>query len=184
VTRVERYLAHLDGLAGGAEPEFFPVDSTHDGLAKVVAIVYRDLPEPGMLTALTYGLSLADHPTWRLGKPELCISVTSADVAWGLATAFLAERLRGECPFGYGDAVSLGEPAADESAMTDFLVFAPAVLEQEDFLDIDVGDDLPINISGFYPIHESERVFIEANGLDAFWQLDWDLYDVRRGPAA
>ena len=183
-TRVERYLAHLDKLTGGMEPQFLPIDSTHPGLPKVHAITYVDLPEPGFVTALTYGLSLADHPEWRLSKPELCISVQSTEVAWGFAAGFLAERLRGECPFRYGDTVDLGEPVTPGSDLSAFLVFAPIGMDREDYLDIDVGDDKPITISGFYPIHESERTYIRENGLASFWELDWDPYDTRRPPVA
>jgi len=183
-TRVERFLGHLDSLSGGLEPEFFPTDSTTAGLKGVTAITYQDLPEPGMLTAVTYGLSLASHPEWVLGRPELCISVRSQDIAWARATAFIAEQMRGDCPFEYGNVLGFGDRMSEESLMTSFVVFAPAVLDRSDFLDIDVGDELPISIAGLYPIHESEREFIEAHGLEEFWRLDWDPYDVRRDPAA
>ncbi|MFD3613148.1 hypothetical protein ACFWXA_34850 [Streptomyces atroolivaceus] len=46
-------------------------------------IVYDDLPD-GPFTALTYGLSLAEHPDWQHGSPELCLSVnsTKSDQLW------------------------------------------------------------------------------------------------------
>jgi hypothetical protein len=72
--------------------------------------------------------------------------------------------------------------------MTGFVIFAPAVLDREDFLGIDVspdeheGHDL-INIAGCYPIHQVESQFIRDNGLEAFWTSDWDMYDVTRPPA-
>jgi hypothetical protein len=68
--------------------------------------------------------------------------------------------------------------------MTAFVIFAPAALERTAYLNIDVGDDLPINIAGCYPIHESERQYIRANGLEAFWELDCDMYDIHRQPVA
>lgn len=181
---MERYLAHLDSLSGGIEPEFHPIETTKPPLKGVVAITYRSLPEPGLMTALTYGLSLAEHEEWRLGKPELCICVRSSDISWALAAAFLAEQLRGECPFRYGDTLGFGDRMSAESEMTAFVVFAPAVLDRESFLNIEVGDALPINIAGLYPIYESERAFIRDQGLEAFWQLDWDPYDVTRRPVA
>jgi hypothetical protein len=67
-SRVENYLAHLDRLSGGMEPRFLPVESTHEGLKGVTVIAYENLPA-GLNTALTYGLSLADHPDWRYGRP-------------------------------------------------------------------------------------------------------------------
>jgi len=181
-SRTERYLAHLDRLSGGVEPRFQPIESAKPGLRGVTAIIYEDLPEPGQLTGLTYGLSLADHPDWRLGKPELCISVRSTDIAWALAIGYLAEHLRGSCPFGYGSTINFGDRVSPESAMTAFAIFAPAILDRDDYLGIDVGDTT-INIAGCYPIHDTELRYITDNGLEAFWQLDWDPYDVTRPPA-
>ncbi len=34
-----------------------------------------------------------------------------------------------------------------------------------------------------YPIHEAEGQYIRDHGLQSFWNLDWDLYDVTRHPA-
>ncbi|GII05358.1 suppressor of fused domain protein [Planobispora takensis] len=180
-TRVERYLAHLDRLSGGRKPTFTPFPSTKPGLRGITAIVYRDHPEPGFITGLTYGLSLSGHPAWRRSTPELCITVRSADDAWAWAIAHLAERLRGgECHFGYGDIIGFGERVSEDSGMDSFALFAPAALEQDDFLGVDVGEELPVNITGCYPIHSSERRFIQDNGVKAFWELDWDPYDVTR----
>lgn len=187
LSRVEKYLAHLDRLAGGQEPRFFPVRSARPELPRVTEIVYDNLPE-GQLTALTYGLSLAEHPDWRHGSPELCLSVTSSDVIWAHAVGYLAEGLRGTCPFSYGNTVDFGERIASESEMTAFCVFAPLVLDRDGYLGIDVGvpghegHDV-INIQGMYPIHEVERQFINEQGLEAFWKRDWDPADVRRAPA-
>lgn len=182
-TRVERFLAHLDQLSGGIEPRFLPVPSTHDGLKDLTVIEYVNLPEPGFLTAITYGLSLATQPEWRLGKPELILSVRSHDEMWARAMGYIAEQMRLTCRFSYGDTIGFGARPSQESEMTAFVVFAPAAIDRPNALGIEVGDDLPINLTGFYPIHQSEREFITANGLEAFWKLHWDMYDVTRPPA-
>ena len=181
-TRVERYLHRLDALSGGVEPQFHPVASTSPGHPGVTAIVYRDLPEPGLLCGLTYGLSLAASEEWRHGRPELSVCVRSDDHVWALAIAHLAEQLRHDCPFGYGDTINFGEAIASGSSLDGFVVFAPIMLDQDDAT-IDVGDDLPIHVVGMYPTHASEREFIGEHGLEAFWRLDWDPYDVSRAPA-
>ena len=67
-SRVERYLAHLDRVSGGIEPRFTRVASTRPGLRGVTVISYDGVPEPGMLTAITYGVSLAEHPEWRAAQ--------------------------------------------------------------------------------------------------------------------
>lgn len=182
-TRVERYLAHLDRLSGGIEPEFWRVDSTWPGHTGVTSIGYRDQPEEGLLLGFTYGLSLASQDAWQHGRPELAICVKSDDPAWVLAIAHLAERLRHDCPFTYGNTINFGEPIADGSQLDGFVVFAPIALESDD-ASIEVGDDHPIHVVGMYPTYLSEREFIAQHGLEAFWKLDWDPYDVTRPPAA
>jgi hypothetical protein len=181
-SRVERYLRHLDVLSGTVEPQFWPVESTWPGHHGVTAIGYRDMPEAGLLLGLTYGLSLAHQDAWLRGKPELSICVRSDDVAWALAIAHLAERLRHDCPFSYGDTINFGEPIASDSQMDGFVVFAPIAIDAAD-AHVEVGDDLPIHIVGMYPTYGSERRFISEHGLEAFWKLDWDPYDVARPPA-
>ena len=181
--RAERFLAHLARVSGGLEPRLTRIASTRPGLAGVTVISYDGVPEPGMLTAFTYGLSLAEHPGWRLGKPELAISVRSLDPAWVHAVGGLAETLRGDCAFAYGDTIDAREPIAPDSALDAFVVFAPAVLGSADYLGIDVGDALPVTIQGVYPIHRSELAYMREHGLEAFWNTDWDPYDVRRPPA-
>ena len=51
-------------------------------------------------------------------------------------------------------------------------------------LGIDVGEELPVNITGLYPIHDGERRFITKHGLETFWNRDWDPYDVHREAVA
>jgi hypothetical protein len=181
-SRVERFLAHLDGLSGGVEPQFWRVESTKPGLKGLTAIRYRDLPEAGSFIGFTYGLSLADHELWQHGKPELSICVDSDDPRWVLAAADLAEKLRGDCPFQYGDTLNFGEPIAPDSTMDGFVVLGASVVDAEDAR-IEVGDDHPINLAGLYPTYRSERQFIRQHGPEAFRQFDWDPYDVSRPPA-
>jgi Suppressor of fused protein (SUFU) len=180
-SRVDRYLAHLDALSGGVEAEYTIWDSTRPGLPAVTSIVYRDLPQ-GLMTGLTYGLSLAEHEEWRVSKPELCISVRSDDPSWAIVAGNVAQTLRGRCPFCYGDTINFGE-ITPESPMTAFVVGPPAVLDRADYTAIDVGDDRPVSIAGLYPIHDVERRYIGEHGLDAFMRLGWDGYDVTRPPA-
>ena len=180
-SRAERYLAHVTALAEGTEPRLQPIPSTQAGLDDVITFVYADYPEVRYITGVTYGLSLAEHPEWHGVKPELWISVRSEDPVWALAAGYLAEQLRGTCPFVYGDTIDFGERIAPESAMTAFAVSAPPNLDAYQYTLIDVGG-APISIAGCYPVHDTERKYIREHGIDAFWQLDWDLYDVRRAP--
>jgi Suppressor of fused protein (SUFU) len=183
-SRAERFLDRIAELAGGREPHIHAVPDTRPEvhLPQVFAFAFQDTPEPGLITGFTFGLSQARHPDWRLGRPELAITVESNDVGWPIAIGLMAERLRGECPFSYGNTINIGEPITDETRMTAFVVFGPAFPVENDASRIDVGDDLPIFLTGCYPIHQSEMDFITRRGLEAFWNLEWDPMDVRRGP--
>ena len=184
-SRAERYLDRLLELCGGREPRIHPVDKTRPDvrLPPVAAFAFQDTPEQGLITGFTYGLSLARHPLWRFGRPELAITVASTDVGWPISIACMAERLRGECPFEYGSTINVGEPITDETLMTGFAIFAPAFPLEKDQSRIDVGDDLPIYLAGCYPTYATEMEFISRRGLEEFWKLEWDAADVHRGPA-
>ena len=135
-----------------------------------------------MLTAFTYGLSLAEHPGWRLGKPELAISVRSLDSRLGpRGRRPRRDRCAGSARSRTATRSTPASPIAPDSALDAFVVFAPAVLGPGDYLDIDVGDALPVNIQGVYPIHRSELAYMREHGLEAFWNTR--LGPVRRDAA-
>jgi Suppressor of fused protein (SUFU) len=180
MTPIERYLEHLDNIFQ-QEPLFYKEEALINGLPGVTAIVYTDIPEKGLITALTYGLSHVEHPAWKLGRPELCISVKSSDMAWGRAAGFLANQLRGDCPFSYGQIINLHEQISVDSEMDAFFVFAPSTLDKEDYSNIDIGTDYKINIAGLYPMYSDEIEIYEQIGLEKFWQHpDFDNYSVNR----
>jgi hypothetical protein len=179
-TSAERYLEHLDGIFR-QEPKFYKEDSLVDGLPGVTSIVYTDIPEKGYITALTYGLSLVRHPDWKYGRPELCISVESSNLDWGQVVGYLANKLRGDCPFSYGQTINFREQISDDSEMDAFFIFAPSTLDQEDYLNIDIGTDYKINIAGLYPMYSDELEVYEKIGLEEFWHHPgYDNYSVTR----
>ena len=181
-TPVERYLDHLDDIFQ-REPRFFKNESKQPGLPGVTAILYPGVPEKGYITGLTYGLSLGQHPDWKFGRPELCISIASTEEIWGEVAAFLANQLRGIHPFAYGDTIDFGTPIHESSDMSAFFVFAPSILEKPDYLDIEIGTPYKINIAGLYPIYKEEIATIQKIGLKDFWfHPDFDMYDIHRPP--
>lgn len=178
--RRTKFLEHLDSIFG-FEPDFISLDSFIPDAPKVVCMIYRDVPEAGCITGVTHGLSEVDHPEWRFGRPELTISVDSIDAAWPMAIAHLVNDLRGKCPFSYGDILNFGEPVSKESPMSSFFLFVPSILEKEQFLNIDVGADLPLSITGAYPLYDSERAVFSKIGLKQFWHHpNFDLYSLSR----
>lgn len=179
-TPIEKYLAHLDKIFQ-TKPEYYGDESKKDGIPGVTSIIYKDIPEKGMVTGITYGLSLENHPDWKFGRPELIITVDSKDISWAQVAGYLANSLRGDCPFSYSNTINFREKISDESEMDAFLVFAPSILDKKDYLNIDIGLDYKINIAGLYPIYASEMEYIEKNGLEKFWKHpDFDMYNVNR----
>ena len=179
-TPVEKYLEHLDRIFQ-TEPEFYKNDSLIDGISGVTTIVYKDIPEKGYTTALTYGLSLVKHDNWKFGRPELCISVESSNLEWGQVVGFIANKLRGDCPFSYGQTINFREQISNDSEMDAFFIFAPSTLDKDDYLNIDIGTDYKINIAGLYPMYSDELEVFEKIGLEEFWHhQDFDNYSVKR----
>lgn len=179
-TPVEKFMAHLDRIFQ-TEPEYYKEESGTDGISGVTSIVYKDIPEKGMITGITYGLSLGNHPDWKYGRPELIITVDSKDTSWAQVTGYLANNLRGDCPFSYSNTINFKEKISDESQMDAFLVFVPSILDKKDFMNIDIGLNYKVNIAGLYPIYASEIEYIEKNGLEKFWKHpNFDMYKVNR----
>jgi len=179
-TPVEKFMAHLDRIFQ-TKPEYYQEESKTEGIGGVTSIVNKDIPEKGMITGITYGLSLGNHPDWKFGRPELIITVDSKDASWAQVAGYLANSLRGNCPFSYSNTINFKEKISDESEMDVFLVFAPSILNKKDFMNIDFGLDYKINIAGLYPIYASEMEYIEKNGLEKFWKhTDFDMYNVNR----
>jgi hypothetical protein len=100
--------------------------------------------------------------------------------------AHMANTLRGDCPFCYGDVINFGAQIADESEMSAFVVFAPSIFEDKgSYLGIDVGGPQPLNLSGIYPIYDSERQVISNVGLKEFWHHpNFGMYNVKRSRVA
>jgi hypothetical protein len=177
----ERFLAHLYDIFG-VEPTFHPMEKMDPDLPPVTALVYRDIPEPGYVTGITYGLSLVNHPDWKLSRPELCISMRTTMDSWAMVAAYVANGMRGECPFTYGSTINFHQQIDNASEMSAFFLFAPSIfVQKEHYTGIQVGDGLPLNIVGLYPIYEEEIESINRLGLKDFWHHEhFDLYEPNR----
>jgi hypothetical protein len=181
LTPVEKYLVHLDKIFD-REPEFFKHDSLIEGVNNLTSIVYRDYPTIGYITAVTYGLSLVDHPDYVEGtRPELCICVESEEVNWGIVIGHIANHLRGKSPFTFGFTIDFKDQIAKDSEMDAFLIFAPTIFEKEEWMGIDVGEDYKINLTGMFPIYASELESYHMMGIEDFWtHPNFHPYNVKR----
>lgn len=178
-TDAELFIAHLSDVFG-EENAIHRADAP-DGGPPVSVFVYLDIPEPGMITGVTYGLSWFPHPSWKLSRPEIIVSVNSNLVEWPCAAATFAASFRGEKVFQYGDIFTTDVPLAPDTQMRGFLVFAQSILD-DDFVSVHLNN-YTIHFSQFYPVYAEEVPIYDRIGLKAFWDHpDFDMYDVKRKP--
>jgi hypothetical protein len=180
--RLDRYVQLLNERMGAsAEVRDLPVEDRSAG--RMATVSYPQMPGPGLVTAFTYGLSLADHPDWTSARRELCIVIRSGDEDWGLVMCRMAEVLRGRSAFAPGKFISRIERVVEESPMRTFLLQRPVLPQFDDpYLLLDSGD--LVEVVEVYPVHDSERDFIHRapDGSAAFWSMDWDRFDPLREP--
>jgi len=155
------------------------VHPTRAGLLPVCCFVFNNRPESGLMTAVTYGLSLSEHPAWGTEKPELILCVRSTDDEWGLSIASFAERLRGDESFDEGSILTGNTPLSSESEMDGFL------LDEPQLADCEAGRiALPtraVRLRGAYPIYECETDLIRKIGGKQFLEKPGaDFRDVQR----
>lgn len=181
INSAEKYLDHLDQVFH-RKALYFRSESAQGDLPSVTTIVYKDFPKKGFTTGLTYGLSLKFYPGWKFSRPELCICVESDNIDWAQATGYIANSLRGSCPFFYGQTIDFEGYVSQDSEIDAFLLFAPSIFDKkEDYTNIEVGEDYKISIVQLYPIYSSELPVLKQIGLKSFWNHpDFDLFSIHR----
>ncbi|MGG1650094.1 suppressor of fused domain protein [Paenibacillus sp. NRS-1780] len=180
-TNAELYMNKLEEMFG--QEDFIRKVDPSDGSTPIHVFFYYDLPEEGMLTAVTYGLSDGKFAGWKNAKPELIISLETQDESWGLAAAYFAAEFRGVKGFSYADLFTLDEPISKESDMTGYFVFASAILEKEDSV-IELPNKT-IQLVGMYPLYKEEFDLMKRIGIKEFWhKKDYSIYSVNRANLA
>lgn len=178
-SNAELFIDHLQSVFG-KEDAIHKVEAK-DGGPSIAVFVYKDIPEEGMITGVTYGLSACAFPAWTMARAEMIVSVESLDVNWPLAAGTFAALFRGEKSFSYGDVFTTDIPLASDTQMDGFLIFAQSILEPE-FVSLQVND-YKIHFSQFYPIYKQELAIYGKIGLEAFWKHPgFDMYNVKRKP--
>jgi hypothetical protein len=168
----ELFLNAMERLFG-FEPAFYKGLPSEDGLATPSVLVFKNVPEQGYSTCVTYGLSLANHPKWiKQRRPELIMTVNSQDPVWAVALADMVSEMRGQFPFSYGQTILCPGPIAADAKMDGFLIFAPSIFSPEQYLDIEVGQPYKVCLTGIYPITGLEAALVGQHGLEKFWKSE------------
>jgi hypothetical protein len=152
-----------------------------DGRAPISVFIYKNIPEPGMITGVTYGLSIYPYPEWKLARPEIIVAVKSLDIGWPCAAATFAATYRGKKRFSYGDVFTTDSPMVSDSEMDGFVIFAQSILDRS--MQSVQMNDYKIHFAQFYPIYRSEVNLYGKIGLKSFWHHPgFDMYDIKRKP--
>lgn len=172
----EQFIDYFEGMFGIKANIFaFTPEETNPPL---YILTFKELPEPGYTTAITFGVSLIPHPSNKNGQSELILSLRSEDDIWAMALGEIALKLRTSCPFSYGNTMRFGQIAAN-SRLSAFFVFAPSFLEKEE-AEIALSSG-KIFLKQLYPIYEGELDRIRMEGLKAlFTDESIDFFDTLR----
>ncbi|MFI0719786.1 suppressor of fused domain protein [Streptomyces sp. NPDC021224] len=182
--RLTLYLARLRDVTG-ADPIVEEVEPREPGDGRVLALAYRDMPSTGLLTGITYGLSLSGSADGTVRRHELVITVRSQNLSWASVPAKAVAALRGISPFDPGRAIGYAQRFVEESGMSSLLVGAPVsslALLPFSVSPAGVRDEDVVDFVGVYPIYSSERELVRKDGFDALWEREWDRCDPLREP--
>lgn len=177
---VDKYFDHLYKIFK-VEPKYFKY-SDDDDFPPLHLLTYEDLPESGMMTGFTSGVSLVPPADNGKVRKELMISVFSSDPSWALAVADIGYQHRGMWRFEVGDVVNHHGKISDESDMSSFLVWHQGVIREDH--EIICMPGWHTKIMGLFPIHDEERELIAKHGPDWIFELVDDPCDVTRSSVA
>jgi hypothetical protein len=138
-----------------------------DDRPRMMIFSFVDFPTPGMLTAVTAGLSNANHPEWVHGKPELSFTLATKDAGWGKCAAYLAQEFFDKRSFAYQTSFALDVPISEDSAMNACFVHRPQFMDK-DQVRFELSDRT-IHLAGLFPMYEEEVAMYETGGIEAFW---------------
>lgn len=165
----------------GREPDdVLALEANPTETESVFVFVFRDYPEPSLVTGFTSGLSAASHADWKDTKPELSLTVASDDAAWMQALAYLVDWNRAGHSFLPGSLFHYGRTISAESAMDSFLVFNLAISGDNEFRNIPIDEDL-ITFYGVHPLHHDEVAMLQKVGIRKFMGLpEYRLFSTTR----
>ena len=125
---LERFREQIENQMGG-KAQVFREKSARKKMPFVYTLAFPDA-QTQELSAFSYGVSHASHPE-QLHQVELCLQVQSTDMAWAHIVGYLANQLRGDCPFRKGEIIKIGQAIASDSSMDAFVVAEPTHLFQK-----------------------------------------------------
>src|SRR5215475_1871082 len=134
-------------------------------LPDISIFFWHDCFEPGIMTVVSYGLSLMRKREWIKGRPELMLRLETKDETWGFAIAAFIHMFREVKTFQYQTILTTDDPVVPGTEMRGFFTFTPALAKPE-VMTFSSAHGLPIHLTGFYPIYLEERDLLPRMGLE------------------
>ena len=135
---------------------------------KLPFIYYLVFPKTDkkQLMCFSYGVSFATHPD-QYNKIELFLQMDSEDLAWAHVVGYLANQLRGDCPFNTGEIIRMGQYISQDSKLNAFVVINPDHTMFPEPIN-DGRKSSGIQLVELLPIYEVEIKSIQKMGLPIF----------------
>ncbi len=161
---LEHYRSHLEEIFQDTA-SIFREKSVKKKLPFVYTVVFAG-NENRPLTSFSYGLSFASHPDQH-NKIELLLQMNSDDMSWAHVVGYLANQLRGDCPFHTGEIIRLGQKVSETSELNAFVVINPDSALFSDRIK-DGRKSAGVQLVELLPIYEQEVLTIQKIGLENF----------------
>lgn len=145
--------------------QIFREKSVKKGLPFVYTLVIQEQQQP-LLTSISYGASFAIAPEQK-NKVELLLQMETDDMAWAHVIGYLANHLRGDCPFHEGEIIRFGQKISQESKLNSFVVCKPDMEELQGSI-MDSRKSSSVYLMQLLPIYEEEVLSIAKYGLKGF----------------
>lgn len=174
-----QFTEHLKGLFK-SEGIVKEMPSKRPDLGPIYAFIFKDYPEKGMMSIVSYGLSEVSHPRWHFGRPELILSLDSQDESWADSLMHIVNEFRGEKSFSPGSVYELEQILSNDSLMRGFVIFTPSFISPDEG-SIQLESKL-VYLTQAYPIYPGEADLIQNKSFQDFWSDERlvDVYDVGR----
>ena len=175
-----KFLEHLDKIFD-VEPSYFR-HSKEGESPPFHSLTYKGIPQKGMVTGFTLGMSFVAKSKESNSRTELMISIDTTDDVWVLALADIGYRNRGNTSYEAGDTINFNCKISEESEMTSFLVWHQGVIH-EDHETICLPD-WHIRLLQLFPIHDDERILVHEHGPEWLFEHVTDPSDIKRTSVA
>ena len=161
---LEHYRSQLENILQ-EKSQVFREKSVKKGLPFVYTLVFPKSEEHPLIS-LSYGVSFANHPDQH-NRIEIYLQIDSQDMAWAHVIGYLANHLRGDCPFNQGEIIRLGQKISAESELNAFVVVDADKNLLQDRIP-DARKNSSVQLVELLPIYEHEVFTIQKIGLEEF----------------